>query len=309
MTAPRSRFLALSFAGLVGSLVLAGCGDDPEPTASDPGGSDSSSAAGSPTPEPSTEPSVEPSPSETESSSTETVTVPVYFSGDTPQGPRLFREFRKVRADNPLAEAAALMAAGDAQDPDYGTLFPAGGFASISYGDGGFVVELADDTYTTAPSGMTQQAARLAAQQLIYTLQGVQQKRDPVTVELDGQPTTLFGIDTAGGLTEAPQIDVLGLVSVTSPEEGATVSGKFTASGVASSFEATVPWRIRQGEKVVLEGFATAEGWMDKLYPWQSEVDVSRLAPGEYTFEASTDDPSGGEGSGPTVDTKTITVK
>ena len=44
------------------------------------------------------------------------------------------------------------------------------------------------------------------------------------------------------------------------------------------------------------KGFATAEGWMDKLYPWQAEVDVSGLAPGTYTFVAMTDDPSGGEG-------------
>ena len=36
---------------------------------------------------------------------TDMVTVPVYFVGDTPQGPRLYREFRKVEADNPLEEA------------------------------------------------------------------------------------------------------------------------------------------------------------------------------------------------------------
>jgi hypothetical protein len=47
---------------------------------------------------------------------------------------------------------------------------------------------------------------------------------------------------------------------------------------------------------------------MDKLYPWQATVDVSSLSPGTYTFVASTDDPSDGEGSGPTRDTKTITV-
>ena len=110
-------------------------------------------------------------------------------------------------------------------------------------------------------------------------------------------------------MTNAPQLEVLALVNVTTPEEGATVSGTFTASGVASSFEATVPWEIRQGETVVMKGFATAEGWMDKLYPWETEVDVSGLAPGDYTFVAMTDDPSGGEGFGPTEDTKAITVE
>ena len=61
---------------------------------------------------------------------------------------------------------------------------------------------------------------------------------------------------------------------------------------------------------MVKEGFATAEGWMDKLYPWETEVDVSDLEPGEYTFVAMTDDPSGGtEGGGPTEDSKTIIVE
>ncbi len=119
----------------------------------------------------------------------------------------------------------------------------------------------------------------------------------------------MLGIDTSAGIKAAPQLDVLNLVNVTTPEEGATVSGSFTATGVASSFEATVPWEIRQGDQVVKKGFSTAEGWLDKLYPWEAEVDVSDLAPGEYTFVAMTDDPSGGEGFGPSEDSKTITVE
>ena len=83
-----------------------------------------------------------------------------------------------------------------------------------------------------------------------------------------------------------------------------------TASGVANSNEANVPWQIRQGDKVVKSGFSTAQGWMDKLYPWESDpIDVSDLAPGEYTFVAMTDDPSGGEGFGPQVDTRTINIR
>ena len=41
-------------------------------------------------------------------------------------GPRLFREFRSVEADNPVEEALALIIAGDALDPDYSTLLPGG---------------------------------------------------------------------------------------------------------------------------------------------------------------------------------------
>jgi len=301
MTA-RKPFTTLLATGAL-ALVLAGCGDDPEPVADDTGSDETSE--GTPSDEP-TDPS---SPPESSAPPAETATVPVYFVGDTPQGARLFREFRNVEADNPLEEAAALMTAGDAADGDYRTAYPGGSFDSVEYVDGSFVVSVPDDTWTKRAPGMSAADAELAVQQLVYTLQGVQQERAPVVVQLRGQPTALFGVDTADGADAAKQLDVLGLVNVTTPEEGQAVTGKFTAEGVASSFEATVPWQIRQGDKVVKEGFSTALGWIDKLYPWQTEVDVTGLTPGEYTFVAMTDDPSGGEGGGPTEDTKTIIVQ
>jgi hypothetical protein len=103
---------------------------------------------------------------------------------------------------------------------------------------------------------------------------------------------------------------VRGLVNVLTPAEGTTVSGSFTAAGEASSFEATVPWQLRdESGKKVLDGFATADGWIDGLYPWETTVKVETLEPGTYTFVAMTDDPSGGEGPDPTEDTKTIVVE
>ena len=298
----RKRFTSLLAASAL-ALALAGCGDDPEPVADDSGSDETSE--GTPSEEP-TEPT---SPPESSEPAVETTTVPVYFVGDTPQGPRLFREFRKVETDNPLEEAAALMTAGDASDGDYGTAYPGGTFESIEYADGTLVATLSDNAWTKKIQGMTAKQVQLAVQQLVYTLQGVQQERAPVVVQLDGQPTTLFGVDTADGVEAAKELDVLALVNVTTPEESQAVTGTFTAEGVASSFEATVPWQIRQGDEVVKEGFSTALGWIDKLYPWQTDVDVSDLEPGEYTFVALTDDPSGGEGGGPTEDTKTIIVK
>jgi hypothetical protein len=118
------RFTTLLAAGAL-ALALVGCGDDPEPVADDPG--DGKTSDGTPSDKPtdqtdSTEGSEPPA---------DTATVPVYFVGSTPQGPRLFREFRRVEADNPLAEAAALMTAGDVADRDYRTLYPSGTFKSI----------------------------------------------------------------------------------------------------------------------------------------------------------------------------------
>jgi hypothetical protein len=48
----------------------------------------------------------------------------------------------------------------------------------------------------------------------------------------------------------------------------------------------------------------------DHLTPWATgPIDVSDLPPGTYVFEARTDDPTGGEGGGPTVDTRTVVVR
>ncbi len=294
----RTRLAALLSVAALGLVAVAGCGSDTNAEDPTPASGSTKPAADSPTPEP----------SESSAPAAETVAVPVYFVGDTPDGPRLYREFRQVPAADPAAEALALMTSGDALDPDYRTLFPGGSFADVQADADPIVVSVPDESWTTMPDEMSEDDARLAAQQLVYTLQGVAQSRTSVQVQLDGAPTDLFGL--GGELTNEPETDVRALVNVTTPEEGGVVSGTFTASGVSSSFEATTPWEIRASDgKVVAKGFATAEGWMDKLYPWETEVDVSGLAPGDYTFVAMTDDPSGGEGSGPTEDSKTITVQ
>ena len=298
----------LAVTAVVTSLVLSGCGDD-EPTdnADDPASTPASETSEASPTETETSASEDPTESETTSGTAETVSVPVYFVAETPRGPRLFAEQREVEADNPLEEAAALLVAGDALDPDYGTLFPdGGGFESIEYDGEKFAVTLTDDGWNTPAPGMSKAEAKLAVQQLVYTLQGVEGVEAPIIVLPSGM---LFGDAPVVGA--ADELSTRALVNVLSPAEGATVSDTFTASGEASSFEATVPWEVRdEAGEAVLTGFATAEGWLDGLYPWQSEVDVSELAPGTYTFVAMTDDPSGGaEGAGPTEDTKTIVVE
>jgi immunoglobulin-like protein involved in spore germination/sporulation and spore germination protein len=295
----RTRLAALASLSALALTTLVGCGSEGQ----DPASSGTATRA--------TDPGDDPTePAQSESASADQTTVPVYFVGDTPQGKRLFREFRKVAAGSPAAEALALMTGGDALDPDYDTLYPDGTFDSIDIGADKITVGLPDKSWTTAPDGMSDDEARLAAQQLVYTLQGVVQKRLPVAITLDGAPADLFGL--AGEVSNDDEMDVRALVNVTTPEEGASVGGTFTASGVSSSFEANTPWEIRAGGadgKVVEKGFATAEGWMDKLYPWETDVDVSDLPAGDYTFVAMTDDPSDGEGAGPTLDTKAITIK
>ncbi len=300
----------LAITATLAALVLAGCGEEePSGSADDPASSPTQSESEPTSPAPDSSPTDSPtdSPTTTDTGSAETVEAPIFFVADTPRGQGLFAEVRSIEADNPLEEAAAIMVAGDASDPDYRTLFPAGSFESIEYDGEKFVVTVPDDSWNTRAPGMSKAEAKLAVQQLVYTLQAVGGAEAPVVVVPTG---LLFGVD-ASTIGAADELDVRGFVNVLSPGEGQTVSGSFTASGEASSFEATVPWEVRdQAGATVLDGFSTAEGWIDGLYPWEAEVDVSSLEPGTYTFVAMTDDPSGGaEGFGPTEDTKTIVVE
>lgn len=292
----RTRVPALVAAVLMGLLVT-GCAED-EPTAADP-----VPAADSTQPEAPESGAPE---SEGDEQPAGTVAAPAYFVDDTPLGPRLFREFRQVESDNPADEVLALIAAGDTLDPDYRTLLPEGAPTYDSY-DENIVIEI-PAVWAQRPDGMTDAQADLAIQQIVYTIQGVLQQRIPVTFTVGGDSSPILGLDE-GAYEAAEQLDVLGLVNITAPEQGDSVSGSFTASGVASSFEANVLWQIRDAaDEIVLDGFVTAEGWVDRLHPWETEIDVSGLAAGTYTFVALTDDPSAGEGPGPTEDTKTITI-
>jgi hypothetical protein len=288
---------AVAFAG--DNLGLTGSEPDPATSPSSvvtPSGSDG-------TPDASETPSSTPSVSD--------ITVAAYYVGDGPRGPRLFREFDVVSAEDQLAGALARLQATPA-DPDYRTPWPQGTFSGASFAGDLVTVNLTDASLHDRPAGMSSDEAEIAIQQVVYTMQAAVQARAAVEFKLDGNPVDqVLGVPTSEPLAEDPQTDVLSLMSITSPSEGESVSGSLTADGVGSSFEANVQWQIKQGDEVVKSGSTTAEGWMDKLYPWQTEaIDVSDLTPGDYTFVAMTDDPSGGaEGNGPDVDTRTITVR
>ena len=241
----------------------------------------------------------------------------IYYVGDTPQGPRLYREFHRLRVADGAAGAvgpAIAQALDRADDSDYRDLWPDGTQASVRGATGSEVtLSLSNATLDLRdrPAGTSAADAEAAVQQLVYTTQAALQQRLPVRFLVDGQPTdSLLGVDVSGPVTNGPALETLALVSISEPQEGVEVTGSFRASGVASSFEATVPWEIRKGDQVVKRGFSTASGWMDKLYPWQTDpISVTDLPEGTYTFVASTDDPSGGEGAGPTSDTRTIVVR
>lgn len=284
------------------TLALAACNDDePEPTGSSPAVSSI------------------PSESPQESSSSPATEAPaagkavgIYFAGESSTGLRLFREFQRVESD-PLTAAAQLVDGGDTLDPDYRTLWPGQVVVDAEKTSTGIEVALNADAFTEAPDGMEEYDASLALQQMVYTLQGVAGERLPVHFVRPDGPQKLFGIDVSRPVKAEPWDDVLAYVNVTTPAQGSSVAREkeLKATGVASAFEATVQWKILRGDDEVKAGFATAEGWMDKLYPWETSIDVSDLEPGEYTFVAADSDAVEGEGEGlgATVDTKEFTLR
>jgi hypothetical protein len=233
--------------------------------------------------------------------------VPVYFVGTTPSGPRLFAEqhatpSRDLALDTAVAEAVA----GSAADVDYHSPWPSGTTVRAArLSDAVLTVDLSGRV-ATRPAHTTAAEAALGLQQLIYTAQAAVGKKLPVTFLLDGRPsTTLLGQPSSRPVQASSADATLASVSVTSPSDGVTVSSPFTVRGRAAAFEGNVQWELVQGENQVQSGFATASECCS-LSPYSFTV---KAPPGNYTLRVHDEDPSDGEGTAPTQDTKNITVR
>jgi hypothetical protein len=239
--------------------------------------------------------------------------VPVYYAGDGGRCTVLYREFQPGTGDDPVSQAAYAAVAGPARDADYRSLWPAGTEATASYDGDVITVDLTGADLHDLPAGMSEEDAGLAIQQVVYSVQGAARERAGVQFLLDGQRTDqVLGQPASEPLANASISATLSQMNITQPEEGMTVSGgTLKAEGVANTFEATFQWEIRQGDQVVLNDFGMADGCCepDKLFPWKLSIDVSSLEPGTYTFVATNDDPSDGEGFPPATDSKTFVIE
>ncbi|HET6561364.1 MAG TPA: Gmad2 immunoglobulin-like domain-containing protein [Marmoricola sp.] len=258
------------------------------------------------------------SPEPTESGAPEVAqAVPVYYVGETPAGPRLFREFHRMTVpDDPAATAkAALVEAlsSSALDPDYhspwagldltvGLVTQAGDTIVVDLGGG----EGYGGSLRERPLGMSRAEADMAVEQLIHTVQAVYQEAAPVQLLLHGDHIdTLLGVPVAEPLAAGDPMQVQGTVWIIDPQDGDEVTSPFTVEGRGAFFEANVSWQLLDGDRVVDEGFAMAEECCT-LSPYSFEVEA---APGDYVLRVYDADMSGGEGGGEAEDTKRITVR
>ena len=245
--------------------------------------------------------------------------VPVYYVGDTGQGPRLYREFHPGIGGNPLDQAVADAVGRTPDDPDYRSPWPAGTEVQASFdgtGDDGQIGLAITGAPAQRPDGMSRAEAEMAVQQLVWTAQAATQTTAPVAMSLGGDHTlTILGVPVNEPLARGNETDTLAQVWIIDPAQGSTVQDGFTVNGVGAFFEANVGWELHQGglygpvvasnadNPVMAEECCT-------MAPYTFTVDLPDGAqPGEYTLRVHDEDMSGGEGFAPFEDTKTVTLQ
>ena len=235
--------------------------------------------------------------------------LPLYYVTDTPAGPRLAREFRRLPVgDDPAAAGTAavtaLLAEPDGTVPGHRNPWPAGSAlaAPVTHAGGVVTVDLTARAAEATPADPI-----LAVQQLVYTVTGALGTADPVRLLVGGaQVPRLWkdGVDTSVVVARADPLGVRVLVGIDDPAEGVAVTSPVRVTGEAAVFEATLRWEVRRDGAVVRSGVTnTAEG--QTFAPYSFSVP---LPPGDYEIRVAEDDPSDGAGRPVMTDTRRITV-
>lgn len=227
--------------------------------------------------------------------------VPVYWIGP---GEVLYREFRTVpEAGDRVTSALSAMTTIEPLDPDYTSAWPLGTrFAVTRDGD-----DLTVDVTGLGRSEMSEERARAAVQQLVWTATAAAQLPGEVTVLIDGAPGLAFGRVEIGEATPRDP-DARSQVWITDPYEGQPhTAGEVSVTGESTAFEGTLEWTVtRPDGSVAAEGFTTG-GANGEYGPFSFATD---LPAGTYLITVTATDPSDGEsGRAPAEDTKTIVVE
>jgi Immunoglobulin-like domain of bacterial spore germination len=280
-------------------------------------------------PGPTRQPSATPTPSATSSTPAGVpVTVPVYYLGKDVQG--LFREFQRatVRQDTPVeAMNQALRLAVNPTSPsrpsDSSPWLRGTSDQLVVTFDGKQLVTVSVPVTEQKAAGRTREQARLAAQQLVWTVTAAMQRPD-VRVQIvfgaaarasaGSQPTAkdglLFGsLPTAKPFfrpTAALSYTDLSAIWVLKPEPGSTAASSVVVSGQACTFEGSVAWQLIRSGTVVRSGHLTASSGCPGRGTWS--VPLKGLGAGGYTFRAYSLSPMDGK-SYEGLDTTTFTVR
>lgn len=231
--------------------------------------------------------------------------VPVYYVVESPDGPRLVREYRTVPDRGDLVTSALMaMMSLLPNDPDYSTPWVAP--ESVTVERQGDLLRV-DVPAVAFSQGIGSELSARAIDQLVYTATAAAAvEGDPVEqVEIvkDGQQGEVWGHLTVGeALTRSPQIDVLNHTWILSPTEGESVpAGEVTIRGYGASFEGNFVVHVDgPGVDVMEPTTGTGIGFGE----WEYSLE---LEPGEYTVHV--ENSSGQDDFQPHTDSKTFTVE
>lgn len=235
----------------------------------------------------------------------ETMVLAQYWVADTARGFRLYREFARLEVSpDPITAALRALVTSQPKDSDYMSLWPLGTkINSVVVSGKKATIDLTFDNLNVGAEGEI-----LAIAQLVWTATAADPSVTKISLIVDGKKIeSLAGhVDAGMTFTRAPTYEVLAPVWITSPEEGVEISAEgFTLSGLASTFEANVVWKVSQNGKLIQQGSTTSLGAAPAWEPWS--VAISGLTPGVYQFAAM--EFSAKDGSLVAQDTKTATLK
>jgi immunoglobulin-like protein involved in spore germination len=233
--------------------------------------------------------------------------VPVYWLGKVvgnTNGPdyRLYRTWQSING-RPAEEAVRLMTMSKAAgDPDYVSPWDGAAVNSVRYTDDLITV----DFKQLPEASLEPDMADVAAQQLVYTVQGALHKTKPVQITEQGRiPSNLFGvIDANNPLNRAQALNVQAMVWIETPANNQTVGQPFKVTGTAAAYEAQVDWKATNLKtKVVVKNYTkTAEGQKFSAYGFTPKLDS-----GEWLIEVYLTSPEDGRVTD--TDSKTVYVK
>ena len=327
MTRRALRSLALTS---ITAVVLAGCGADNADPSADPTTSpqvtvtETTEPVGTTDPAEPSEPTGEATGGEDDATHTQDATepagggsaddeasegeisgVPVYYLVESPDGPRLVREFRTVPDEGDLVTSAVMaMMSVPPNDPDYSSVWQTPSSVTLTREGDTITVDVPASVFSRGV-GAAYEAA--SYQQLIYTVTAAAavdgNPASSVILLTDGGPSDGWGhIGTGDAWTRAAQIETLNHTWILAPAEGEIVpAGHVTIRGYGASFEGNFVVRVN-GPGVDVTEPTTGMGM--GFGEWEYSID---LEPGEYTVSAQNS--SGKDDFTPHTDSKTFTVK
>lgn len=274
---------------VVAALILAGCSDDgsgnettPAVAESPASSTASSSVAGTETT----------AATPTTTSTATQGSLPVYWVRTTARSTFLYREFQSAEegSGDTLTDAVRQMMTGTPIDPDYTTHWSEPSSLSVTRSGEDITVDVSADA--VAKTGVTPAQAESSVQQLVWTATAAAQSSGRVTLLLDGEPGTAWGVDV--GTPMARTATARAPIWIDNPTHGSTVTtteGKVRITGSANVFEGNVIIEIADpAGKEVARAMGTAA--MGTYEPFETSVE---LAPGSYVLTAYEPDESGGE--------------